>query len=59
LLRHDQSDGDYSDLVQIHQNANHAAALVGQLLAYSRKQNLQPEVLDLLITLSNSTHLLN
>jgi len=59
LLRHDQGDGDYSDLVQIHQNANRAAALVGQLLAYSRKQNLQPEVLDLRNTLSDSTHLLN
>jgi len=59
LLRHDQGDGDYADLVQIHQNANRAAALVGQLLAYSRKQNLQPEVLDLRTTLSDSTHLLN
>jgi two-component system cell cycle sensor histidine kinase/response regulator CckA len=59
LLRHDQGDGDYADLVQIHQNANRAAALVGQLLAYSRKQNLQPEVIDLRNTLSDSTHLLN
>lgn len=59
LLKHDQGDGDYADLVQIHQNANRAAALVGQLLAYSRKQNLQPEVLDLRHTLSDSTHLLN
>jgi two-component system cell cycle sensor histidine kinase/response regulator CckA len=46
-------------LVQIHQNANRAAALVRQLLAYSRKQNLQPEVIDLRNTLSDSTHLLN
>ncbi|MBU2993381.1 response regulator [Octadecabacter sp. B2R22] len=59
LLRHDQGDSDYSDLVQIHQNANRAGALVGQLLAYSRKQNLQLEVLDLRNTLSDSTHLLN
>ncbi|MEL6957741.1 MAG: ATP-binding protein [Pseudomonadota bacterium] len=59
LLRHDQGDSDYADLVQIHQNANRAAALVGQLLAYSRKQNLQPEVIDLRNTLSDSTHLLN
>ncbi|NBD31166.1 MAG: response regulator [Alphaproteobacteria bacterium] len=59
LLRHDQGDTDYADLVQINQNANRAAALVGQLLAYSRKQNLQPEVLDLRNTLSDSTHLLN
>ena len=59
LLRHDQGDPDYGDLVQINQNANRAAALVGQLLAFSRKQTLCPEVLDLRDTLSDLTHLLN
>ncbi|MCA0849864.1 ATP-binding protein [Salipiger thiooxidans] len=59
LLRHDQGDPDYADLVQINQNANRAAALVGQLLAFSRKQTLRPEVLDLRDTLSDLTHLLN
>ena len=59
LLRHDQGDPDFGDLVQIHQNANRAAALVGQLLAFSRKQTLRPEVLDLRDTLSDLTHLLN
>ncbi len=59
LLRHDQGDPDYGDLVQIHQNANRAAALVGQLLAFSRKQTLRPEVLDMRDTLSDLTHLLN
>jgi len=59
LLRHDQGDTEYSDLVQIHQNANRAASLVGQLLAFSRKQNLRPEVLDLRDTLADLTHLLN
>jgi len=59
MLRHDQGDMDYADLVQIHQNANRAASLVGQLLAFSRKQNLRPEVLDLRDTLSDLTHLLN
>ena len=59
LLRHDQGDPDFADLVQINQNANRAAALVGQLLAFSRKQTLQPEVLDLRDTLSDLTHLLN
>ncbi len=29
LLRHDQGDPDYNDLVQINQNANRAAALIG------------------------------
>ncbi|WP_208351970.1 ATP-binding protein [Pseudaestuariivita rosea] len=59
LLRHDQGDPDYGDLVQINQNANRAASLVGQLLAFSRKQNLQPETMDLRDTLSDLTHLLN
>lgn len=59
LLRHDQGDADYADLIQINQNANRAAALVGQLLAFSRKQNLRPEILDLRNTLADLTHLLN
>ncbi|WP_456386421.1 ATP-binding protein [Profundibacter sp.] len=59
LLRHDQGDMDYGDLVQINQNANRAASLVGQLLAFSRKQNLKPEIIDLRDTLSELTHLLN
>ncbi|MCP5073827.1 MAG: response regulator [Rhodobacteraceae bacterium] len=59
LLRHDQGDPDYGDLVQISQNANRAAALVGQLLAFSRKQTLRPSVLEVNETLSDLTHLLN
>ncbi len=59
LLRHDQGDPDYSDLIQINQNTNRAAALVGQLLAFSRKQTLRPETLDLRDTLADLTHLLN
>lgn len=59
LLRHGTGDQDYADLVQIHQNANRAASLVGQLLAFSRKQTLMPQTLDLRDTLSDLTHLLN
>lgn len=59
LLRHDQGDSDYGDLVQINQNANRAAALVGQLLVFSRKQTLRPETLDMRDTLADLTHLLN
>lgn len=59
LLRHDESDPDYSDLTQIAQNANRAASLVGQLLAFSRKQNLKPQALDLREVMSDLTHLLN
>ena len=59
LLRHDRGDPDYADLVQINQNANRAASLVGQLLAFSRKQTMTPRVIDLRDTLSDLTHLLN
>ena len=59
FLRHGKEDADYADLEQIRQNANRAAALVRQLLAFSRKQTLQPELLDLEELLSDLTHLLN
>jgi PAS domain S-box-containing protein len=59
LLRHDRNDPDYADLVQINQNTNRAAALVGQLLAFSRKQTLEPEIIDLRDTMGELTHLLN
>ncbi len=59
LLRHDDDDPDFPDLSQIRQNTNRAAALVRQLLAYSRKQDLQLVKLDLRDTLSELTHLLN
>ena len=59
LLRHDKNDPDYADLVQINQNANRAASLVSQLLAFSRKQTLKPKVIDLRDTMSDLTHLLN
>jgi two-component system, cell cycle sensor histidine kinase and response regulator CckA len=59
LLRHGREDLDFADLEQIRQNANRAASLVGQLLAFSRKQTLHPEVLDLEDLLSDLTHLLN
>jgi two-component system cell cycle sensor histidine kinase/response regulator CckA len=59
LLRHDAGDPDYADLIQIAQNANRAASLVGQLLAFSRKQNLKPQSLDIRDTMSDLAHLLN
>ncbi len=59
LLRHDAGDPEYSDLIQISQNSNRAASLVGQLLAFSRKQNLKPQSLDIRDTMSDLAHLLN
>jgi len=59
LLRHDPGDPDHDDLEQIGQNANRAAALVGQLLAFSRKQTFQTRQIDLRDTMADLTHLLN
>ncbi len=59
LQRQDSSSADYEDLVQIKQNANRAAALVRQLLAFSRKQTLRPTSLRLDESLSELSHLLN
>jgi two-component system, cell cycle sensor histidine kinase and response regulator CckA len=58
LLRHDAGDPDFADLSQISQNSNRAAALVSQLLAFSRKQTLRLERLDLADTMGDLTHLL-
>ena len=59
MLRRDASDPDFADLEQINQNANRAASLVGQLLAFSRKQNLRLESVALRDLLSDLTHLLD
>lgn len=59
LLRRSPEDRDFADLTQIEQNANRAAALVRQLLAFSRKQTLHPERLDLQDVLSEMMHLLS
>ncbi|MEF3047737.1 hybrid sensor histidine kinase/response regulator [Pseudotabrizicola sp. L79] len=59
LMRHTMDDKNYADLVQIQQNSNRAAALVSQLLAFSRKQTLKPERIDLQAVLSDLAHLLN
>src|SRR5690606_21139478 len=40
-------------IIQIKQNANRAASLVRQLLAFSRRQTLRPQVIDLGETLSD------
>ena len=53
LNAHKPTDPSFKDIMQIKQNANRAAALVRQLLAFSRKQTLRPQVLDLRETLSD------
>jgi len=47
LNAHKPTDPSFQDIIHIKQNANRAAALVRQLLAFSRKQTLRPQVLDL------------
>jgi two-component system, cell cycle sensor histidine kinase and response regulator CckA len=47
LANHRPTDPSFQDIMQIKQNANRAASLVRQLLAFSRRQTLRPEVLNL------------
>ncbi len=58
LNAHKPTDPGFQDIIQIKQNANRGAALVRQLLAFSRKQTLRPQVLDLNETLNDLTMLL-
>ncbi len=58
LNAHKPTDPSFQDIMQIKQNANRAAALVRQLLAFSRRQTLRPQVLDLGEALSDLTMLL-
>ena len=53
LNAHKPTDPSFKDIMQIKQNANRAAALVRQLLAFSRKQTLRPQVFDLRETLND------
>jgi two-component system cell cycle sensor histidine kinase/response regulator CckA len=59
LLRFRPGDQSFADIMQIKQNANRAANLVRQLLAFSRQQTLQPRVLNITDVLAELSHLLN
>lgn len=58
LQRHRLGDPSFPDIMQIRQNANRAANLVRQLLAFSRQQTLRPRVLDLTDVIAELSHLL-
>jgi two-component system cell cycle sensor histidine kinase/response regulator CckA len=58
LLRHRPGEHSFADIMQIKQNANRAANLVRQLLAFSRQQTLQPKVLNVTDVLAELSHLL-
>jgi two-component system cell cycle sensor histidine kinase/response regulator CckA len=58
LQRHRAGEQSFADIMQIKQNANRAAGLVRQLLAFSRQQTLKPRVLKITDVLTDLTHLL-
>jgi two-component system cell cycle sensor histidine kinase/response regulator CckA len=58
LMRFRPGDPSFADIMQIKQNANRAANLVRQLLAFSRQQTLQPRILDITDVLVELSHLL-
>src|SRR6201991_2551233 len=58
LNAHKPTDPSFQDIMQIKQNATRAATLVRQLLAFSCRQTLRPQVLDLGDALSDLTMLL-
>lgn len=58
LVNHRPSDPSFQDIMNIKQNANRAASLVRQLLAFSRRQTLRPQVLILADVLSDLRMLL-
>ncbi len=58
LMRHPAGDQSFADIMQIKQNANRAANLVRQLLAFSRRQTLQPTLLDITDVLAELSNLI-
>ena len=58
LANHRPTDPSFQDIMQIKQNANRAAGLVRQLLAFSRRQTLRPQTLQLSDVLSELQMLL-
>ncbi|WP_244644649.1 hybrid sensor histidine kinase/response regulator [Azorhizobium oxalatiphilum] len=58
LASHRPSDPSFPDIMQIKQNANRAAGLVRQLLAFSRRQTMRPQVIQLTDVISDLSMLL-
>ena len=58
LLRHSPGDSDYDDIQGLRSNANRAANLTRQLLAFSRQQTLRPQILNLSDIVADVSHLL-
>ena len=58
LIRHTATDPSFSDIMQIKQNANRATNLIKQLLAFSRKQTLQPKIFDVNNIIADLLHMI-
>ncbi|MDH3664495.1 MAG: response regulator, partial [Alphaproteobacteria bacterium] len=59
LASHRPSDHAYKNIQNIRSSANHAAGLVKQLLAFSRRQTLEPELLQLNEVVTDLSVILN
>ena len=58
LMRHPAGDPSFADIMQVKQNANRAANLVRQLLAFSRRQTMQPKTINLTDVLAELSNLI-
>ncbi|MGB7405449.1 MAG: ATP-binding protein [Pacificimonas sp.] len=58
MMRHAPGDPDFDDINQVRQNANRAANLVRQLLAFSRQQTLKTQLLQVSDIVGELSHLL-
>jgi len=47
LAKYSPTDPSFNDVMQIKQNASRASNLIKQLLAFSRQQKMQPQILDI------------
>ncbi|MEM6667553.1 MAG: ATP-binding protein, partial [Pseudomonadota bacterium] len=58
LANHKPSDPSFQDIMNIKQNANRAAGLVRQLLAFSRRQTMRSQILNLSESISDLSMLI-
>ncbi len=58
LLKHKPGDPSFADLMAIKNSANRAAGLTRQLLAFSRRQTLRPQILEVPTNIDDLTVLL-
>ncbi|MDB5563323.1 MAG: CckA [Hyphomicrobiales bacterium] len=58
LLKHKSDDPSFGDIMSIKQSANRAAGLTRQLLAFSRRQTLRPQILEIPSNIDDLTVLL-